>query len=174
MDDPQHPRGYREIRSNGEMRKLMDRKIAAQNGICPLCKERFTDYGDIVPDHINPRGMGGAWRDDHPDNIQAGPTANRNDSVGGREGLRQAKTGERQLANSSRRDGSRRCQQEDDEDQDENRECRDEEGLATEHTFCLSCNDFPDVLNCFGPIIHLSPVVVNNMLPRKFVAVYFG
>jgi hypothetical protein len=71
IDDPQHPRGYREIRSNAEMRKLMDRKIAAQNGICALCKELFTDYGDIVPDHISPRGMGGAWRDDHPDNIQA-------------------------------------------------------------------------------------------------------
>ena len=71
IDDPQHPRGYREIRSNAEMRKLMDRKIVAQNGICALCNERFTDYGDIVPDHISPRGMGGAWRDDHPDNIQA-------------------------------------------------------------------------------------------------------
>jgi hypothetical protein len=22
-------------------------------------------------DHISPRGLGGAWRDDHPDNIQA-------------------------------------------------------------------------------------------------------
>ena len=30
IDDPQHPRGYREIRSNAEMRKVMDRKIAAQ------------------------------------------------------------------------------------------------------------------------------------------------
>jgi hypothetical protein len=71
VDDPQHPRGYREIRSNGEMRKLLDRKIFAQNGICPLCKGQFSDYSDVVPDHINPRGMGGAWRDDHPDNIQA-------------------------------------------------------------------------------------------------------
>lgn len=71
IEDPQHPRGYQEIRSNAEMRKLMERKIAAQNGICALCKERFTDYSDIVPDHISPRGMGGAWRDDHPDNIQA-------------------------------------------------------------------------------------------------------
>lgn len=71
IDDPQHPRGYRELCSNAEMRKLMNRKIGAQNGICALCKERFTDYGDIVPDHISPRGMGGAWRDDHPDNIQA-------------------------------------------------------------------------------------------------------
>jgi len=26
---------------------------------------------EVVPDHINPRGMGGAWRDDHPDHIQA-------------------------------------------------------------------------------------------------------
>jgi hypothetical protein len=26
---------------------------------------------DIVPDHIEPKGMGAAWRDDHPDNIQA-------------------------------------------------------------------------------------------------------
>ena len=27
--------------------------------------------GSIVPDQINPRGMGGAWRGDPPDNIQA-------------------------------------------------------------------------------------------------------
>jgi hypothetical protein len=71
IDDPHHPRGYRELRSNAEMRKLMNRKITAQNGICGICREKFTDYSDIVPDHISPRGMGGAWRDDHPDNIQA-------------------------------------------------------------------------------------------------------
>lgn len=57
IEDPHHPRGYRELRSNGEMRKLLDRKIATQNGICVLCRERFTNYGDIVPDHISPRGM---------------------------------------------------------------------------------------------------------------------
>ena len=71
IDDPHHPRGYREIRSNAEMRKLMDKKIVTQNGECGICHEKLTDYGDIVPDHIHPRGMGGAWRDDHPDNIQA-------------------------------------------------------------------------------------------------------
>jgi hypothetical protein len=53
------------------LRKLMDRTIVEQNGVCPICHEEFTDYGDIVPDHKNPKGMGGAWRDDHPDNIQA-------------------------------------------------------------------------------------------------------
>ena len=53
--DSQNPRGYCEIRSKAEMRKMMDRKIAAQNGICALCKEPFTEYGDIVSDHISPR-----------------------------------------------------------------------------------------------------------------------
>jgi hypothetical protein len=71
IENPHHPPGYRELRSNGEMRKLLDKKIVAQNGECGIGHEQFTDYGDIVPDHINPRGMGGAWRDDHPDNIQA-------------------------------------------------------------------------------------------------------
>lgn len=71
IEDPLHPRGYRELRSNAEMRKLLDRKIVSQSGKCGICKAEFTDYSDVVPDHISPRGMGGAWRDDHPDNIQA-------------------------------------------------------------------------------------------------------
>jgi len=53
------------------MRKLMKRKIVEQQGICPICNEEFTDYGDVAPDHKNPKGMGGAWRDDHPSNVQA-------------------------------------------------------------------------------------------------------
>ena len=71
IDDPLHPRGYREIRSNAEMRRLLDRKIVAQNGKCAICNSEFKEYSDVVPDHISPRGMGGAWRDDHPENIQA-------------------------------------------------------------------------------------------------------
>lgn len=71
IEDPHHPRGYRELRSPAEMKKLLNRKIAEQNGICAICEEPFTDYNDVVPDHIEPKGMGGAWRDDHPDNIQA-------------------------------------------------------------------------------------------------------
>ena len=50
---------------------LLNRKIVEQNRMCGICKEAFTSYNDIVPDHRNPKGMGGAWRDDHPDNIQA-------------------------------------------------------------------------------------------------------
>ena len=71
IEDPLHPRRYRELRSNGEMRKLLDRKIVSQGGKCGICDNAFTDYSDVVLDHISPRGMGGAWRDDHPDNIQA-------------------------------------------------------------------------------------------------------
>jgi hypothetical protein len=36
-----------------------------------VCEIAFTHYNDIVPDHIDPRGMGGSRRDDHPENIQA-------------------------------------------------------------------------------------------------------
>jgi hypothetical protein len=71
IEDPHHPRGYRELRSPAEMRKLLNRKIVEQNGICPICSEKFTDYGAVVPDHKRCKGMGGAWRDDHPENIQA-------------------------------------------------------------------------------------------------------
>jgi hypothetical protein len=42
VEDPHHPRGYRELRSRAEMRKLLNSKIVEQNGICPICLEEFT------------------------------------------------------------------------------------------------------------------------------------
>lgn len=60
VEDSHHPRGYRELRSQGEMRKLLNRKIASQGRKCALCGVNFTDIADVVPDHISPRGMGGA------------------------------------------------------------------------------------------------------------------
>ncbi len=71
IEDPHHPRGFRELRSPAQMRKVLNRKIAQQDRKCAICREEFADYNDIVPDHIHPKGMGGASRDDHPDNIQA-------------------------------------------------------------------------------------------------------
>jgi hypothetical protein len=44
IEDPHHPRRYRELRSPGEMRKLLNRKIVEQNGICPICEEKFIDH----------------------------------------------------------------------------------------------------------------------------------
>jgi hypothetical protein len=71
IEDLRHPRGYRELRSPAEMRRLLNRKIVDQDRKCAICREQFADYNDIVPDHKEPKGMGGAWRDDHPDNVQA-------------------------------------------------------------------------------------------------------
>jgi hypothetical protein len=58
--DPHHARAYRELRSPAEMRKLLNRKIRQQAGICAICHEEFSDYNDVVPGHKNSKGMGGA------------------------------------------------------------------------------------------------------------------
>jgi hypothetical protein len=50
IDDPNHPRGYRELRSNREMRRLMNRKIAEQRGKCGICEEAFTGMDMIWKD----------------------------------------------------------------------------------------------------------------------------
>src|SRR5215467_11881408 len=51
IEDPHHPRGYRELRSPAEMRKLLNRKIVGQDRICAICHFEFTDHNDEVPDH---------------------------------------------------------------------------------------------------------------------------
>jgi hypothetical protein len=58
IEDPHHPRGFRDLRSPAEMRKLLNHKVVEQDRICAICHEEFTDYNDIVPDHKNPKGMG--------------------------------------------------------------------------------------------------------------------
>ena len=49
IEDPHHPRGYRELRSAAEMRKLLNRKILEEDRACGICHIEFTDYNDIVP-----------------------------------------------------------------------------------------------------------------------------
>jgi 5-methylcytosine-specific restriction endonuclease McrA len=71
IPDEHAARGYREIRSPGEMRKLVHRKVKEQQGKCAECGKDFQDIREAVPDHIEPKGMGGQWRDDHPSNIRA-------------------------------------------------------------------------------------------------------
>jgi hypothetical protein len=41
IEDPHHPRGYRELRSNGEMRKLLDRKIVSVRATHPVLASRL-------------------------------------------------------------------------------------------------------------------------------------
>lgn len=57
VEDPHQSRGFRELRSPAEMRKLMNRKFLQQGGICAICHEEFTDHNDIVPDQKSPKGM---------------------------------------------------------------------------------------------------------------------
>lgn len=71
IPDEHHPRGYRELCTPAEMRRRLDIKLKQQKGLCGICGLPITDYREAVPDHIEPRGMGGARRDDHTDNIQA-------------------------------------------------------------------------------------------------------
>ena len=50
--------------------KLLDRKIVGRSRESTLCRELFTDYHDVVPDHIVPKAQQDRG-DDHPVNIQA-------------------------------------------------------------------------------------------------------
>jgi hypothetical protein len=57
IEDEHHPRGYRELRSQAEMRRLLNRKITEQNGKCAICHKEFSDYSEIVPDHKHSKAM---------------------------------------------------------------------------------------------------------------------
>jgi 5-methylcytosine-specific restriction endonuclease McrA len=69
--DAHHPRGYREICSPAELRRRKNLLILQAEGHprCYLCGEEFSSYQEIELEHIEPKGMGGAWHDDHIDNL---------------------------------------------------------------------------------------------------------
>ena len=66
-----HPDGYRYKLSHAEMRKVLLKKIEEQEGKCAGCGKAFETLIGISPDHIKPRGMNAARRDDRAENIQA-------------------------------------------------------------------------------------------------------
>lgn len=66
-----HPDGYRYRLSKSEMDKVLLQKVKEQNGLCSIGGEPLLDMNDVTPDHILPRGMNGARRDDRPSNIGA-------------------------------------------------------------------------------------------------------
>jgi hypothetical protein len=53
------------------MRESLNRKIVEQGRKRAICQTELTDFNDIGPDHEDSKGMRGAWRDDHPENILA-------------------------------------------------------------------------------------------------------
>src|SRR4051812_33776655 len=71
VEDPHHPRGYRELCTPAELKRRMTHKLKLQLNRCGICKEKIEDFRQCVPDHIEPKGMGAAFRDDHIDNLQA-------------------------------------------------------------------------------------------------------
>jgi len=36
-----------------------EQKMQEQGRKCAICHEEFTDYSDVVPEHKDPKGMGG-------------------------------------------------------------------------------------------------------------------
>lgn len=72
IDDPHHPRGYREDCSPAELRR---RKhwLLINNPVCMYCGKNFredgSEYSDIHLAHKESKGMGGAKHDDHLDNL---------------------------------------------------------------------------------------------------------
>lgn len=50
--------------SPAERRKVVERKLRENGGICGICALPIVDCRDVVPDHIEPKGMGGARADD--------------------------------------------------------------------------------------------------------------
>lgn len=71
IEDPTNPRGYRERRNKTAMTHLLITKVREQEGMCAICNQPMETFENIAPDHKDPRGSGGQWRDDHPENIQA-------------------------------------------------------------------------------------------------------
>lgn len=71
IPDSTVPRGYRERRSPAAMKRVLLQKIEKQNGFCYWCPKKFQSIDEAVPDHVEPRSMGGARRDDHDSNIVA-------------------------------------------------------------------------------------------------------
>ena len=63
-----HPDGYRYKLSSVAMRQLLLKKIREKNECC-ICLKPFETMDGIVPEHRNPKGMGGARRDDRESNI---------------------------------------------------------------------------------------------------------
>lgn len=66
-----HPDGYRYRLSKSAMGKVLLKKVSEQDGKCADCGNEFEDMREVTPDHIKPRGLGGARRDDRESNIRA-------------------------------------------------------------------------------------------------------
>lgn len=76
LADDTVPGGWRYLLSSGERRKVIMRKLDANGHTCGICDKPIEDMRDVVPDHIEPKGMGGARADDGKDGANLQPAHN--------------------------------------------------------------------------------------------------
>lgn len=70
IEDPHHPRGYREWVGRRELaRRTVTLIDSGQFQRCYVCHGRFTTYNPPTLEHITPKGSGGSTHDDHPENL---------------------------------------------------------------------------------------------------------
>jgi 5-methylcytosine-specific restriction endonuclease McrA len=70
IDDPAHPRGYREwVGRKEKERRFKELLEASGEKRCFVCHGPFTHYNGPTLEHIIPKGAGGSTHDDHRDNL---------------------------------------------------------------------------------------------------------
>jgi hypothetical protein len=71
IEDEHHPKGYRELCSPSELRRRKHALMSRGGWFCLYCYKdlRTLEYGQIELCHIEPKGMGGARRDDSVSNL---------------------------------------------------------------------------------------------------------
>jgi hypothetical protein len=77
IEDPTHPRGFREICTPAELRRRKHRLMATGELTCVHCQGdlRQCEYDEIHLCHREPKGQNGARHDDHISNLSLGHSA---------------------------------------------------------------------------------------------------
>lgn len=68
IDDPAHPRGYREWVGRKELARRAE-SLMVPGVRCYVCNGRFTLANGPTVEHIKPKGAGGSNHDDHIENL---------------------------------------------------------------------------------------------------------
>jgi 5-methylcytosine-specific restriction endonuclease McrA len=70
IEDPAHPRGYREWVGRRELaRRVQELMDAPGEKRCYVCHGPFTFHNSPTLEHIIPKGSGGSTHDDHRENL---------------------------------------------------------------------------------------------------------
>jgi 5-methylcytosine-specific restriction endonuclease McrA len=81
--DEHAPTGWRWLLSKAERQKVILWNLNQNGCTCGICHEPITDMSDVVPDHREPKGMGGARADDGENGCNLQPAHSRCNSIKG-------------------------------------------------------------------------------------------